>query len=483
MADNKLNYQQARKVRKASISDLLLDQLAQQESVGKAIRKTISLKSQARIKGIKEKFDPLNIIRFMTFGSRFAPALYGKLTGRNQRDIDYFTGRTKSIVSTKNTADRIKKTPGEGDSEAINEQLSKIYSFLKNSREEDVKLKELAKNTEEEIALEKQKRHKELIDTLNKLVKSINSGGGTAEQVKESSFLDDMWAKLRGLADLVGLLRTTIIEMAKKIGMPVARALSSAGRWAVNAASAFAASGAATVTAVGVGGALLAYGATNVLENMSDEQLQQLSEGDVGSDTSIAAAAILSGRQTPKEREDAEKKSAKLKELLKDAPFLTRVYNVGVRDYLRNEKKLSKKEVDDLIGPSSEPEPTAEPVKKKENAVPQAPEGQVFDAEGNLIAGPRQTAPVLPKSNPSTSPASTSPMPSVPSSAPVSNLSKNNVELNLPNTVNNTGSVVNKTINNVKAGSEKSGMRPIEISVRNLEPTFMDLIVDSTRMI
>mgnify|MGYP003336223692 FL=1 len=68
MADNKLNYQQARKVRKASISDLLLDQLAQQESVGKAIRKTISLKSQARIKGIKEKFDPLNIIRFMTFG-------------------------------------------------------------------------------------------------------------------------------------------------------------------------------------------------------------------------------------------------------------------------------------------------------------------------------------------------------------------------------------------------------------------------------
>ena len=158
----------------------------------------------------------MNIIRFMTFGSRFAPALYGKLTGRNQRDIDYFTGRTKSIVSTKNTADRIKKTPGEGDSEGINEQLSKIYSFLKNSREEDVKLKELAKNTEEEIALEKQKRHKELIDTLNKLVKSINSGGGTAEQVKESSFLDDMWAKLRGLADLVGLLRTTIIEMAKK---------------------------------------------------------------------------------------------------------------------------------------------------------------------------------------------------------------------------------------------------------------------------
>jgi len=111
MADNKLNYQQARQVRKSKFSDMLLDQLAQKDTgVLGAVGKTISLRGQARIKGIKEKFDPLNIIKFMTMGSRFGPALFGKMTGRNQKDIDYFTGRTKSVVGTKNTADKLKKS-------------------------------------------------------------------------------------------------------------------------------------------------------------------------------------------------------------------------------------------------------------------------------------------------------------------------------------------------------------------------------------
>ena len=129
MADNKLNYQQARSVRKAKFSDILLDQLANKDTgVFSAVGKTISMKGQARIKGIKEKFDPLNIIRFMTMGSRFGPALFGKMTGRNQKDIDYFTGRTKSVVGTRNTADRLKKVGGDGDSEGINQQLAKINS-------------------------------------------------------------------------------------------------------------------------------------------------------------------------------------------------------------------------------------------------------------------------------------------------------------------------------------------------------------------
>lgn len=483
MADNKLNYQQARKVRKSSISDLLLDQLAQQESVSKAIGKTISLKSQARIKGIKEKFDPLNIIKFMTFGSRFAPALYGKMMGREQRDIDYFTGRTKSIVGTKNTADKIKKTPGEGDSDGINEQLSKIYSFLKSSREEDVKLKELAKNTEEEIALEKQKRHKELIDTLNKLVKSIGSGSATAEPVKTTSFLDDLWTKLRGLADLVSMMKNTLLEVAKKVGVKGLEALSKAGRFGWQAATAFAASGAATVTAVGAGGALLAVGATNVLSNMTPEMREQLAKGDVGSDTALAAG-ILNEAKSGDELEKEKKKQAKLKDLLKDAPFMTRVYNVGVRDYLRNEKKLSKQEVDDLLGPSPESEVKAEPVKKNQNAVPEAPEGQVFDAEGNLIAGPRQTVPTVPTPKAPPPAPKSEPVPVAPKSAPVSNLTNNNISMNLPSkTQDNLSSVVNKTVNNTKNVEGKTGLRPIEISVRNDEPTFMGLIIDSTRMV
>ena len=64
-----LNYQQARRVRNSKWTDLFVDQLVDKGVVG-AVGKTISLKTKAKIKGIKEKFDPLNIAKFMTFGSK-----------------------------------------------------------------------------------------------------------------------------------------------------------------------------------------------------------------------------------------------------------------------------------------------------------------------------------------------------------------------------------------------------------------------------
>lgn len=482
MADNKLNYQQARRIRKSKFSDMVLDQLADpNKGLFGAIGKTISLRSEARIKGFKEKFDPLNIIKFMTFGSRFAPALAGKLMGRSQKDIDYFTGRTKSVIGGRGTAEKINKLSGEGGDEGINEQLAKIYSFLKSSREDDVRLREQLKNQEEEISSEKERRHKELVDTLQKLMKHMNSGGTATATKEETSMWDSLWEKLKGLADLVSLMKNTLLEIAKKVGVKVAESLASAGRWGLKAATAFAASGGLTVTGVIAGGAGLTYSATKVLENMSDEQLQQLSN-DTGSETAIAAQAILSGRKTPEQIEADKQKANKLEKLLEDAPFLTKYYNVGVREYLRDTKKLPKKEIDDLIGPSSEPEPTAVPVKKKENAVPEAPEGQIFDVEGNLISGPQQER-SKPKPPPKSTQPKVEPVQSPPASAPVSNLTN---QVNFANIAANQtpdASSINRTINNVTKTEPKSGLRPIEISVRNDEPTFMGLIVDSTRMI
>ena len=49
---------------------------------------------------------------------------------------------------------------------------------------------------------------------------------------------------------------------------------------------------------VGTGGALASYGAANALSNATDEELQML-QGDIGSDTSMAASAILAGRKNP----------------------------------------------------------------------------------------------------------------------------------------------------------------------------------------
>jgi hypothetical protein len=445
------------------------------------------MKAQARIKGIKEKFDPLNIVRFMTMGSRFGPALFGKMTGRNQRDIDYFTGRTKSVVGTRNTADKLKRVGGTGgDSEGINQQLSKIFSFLQNNREEDIKLKQLAKNSEEEIALEKGKRHKELVDTLQKLMKQINSGGVSAEPVKQTSMFDDILSKLNGLADLISIMRGTLLEIAKKLGLKGLEVLSKASKFGLKAATAAAASGGLTVASVAVTGAAITVGATNVLDNMTDEQRDQIS-ADVGSDTALAAQALNSAK-SEEELQSYEKSLTKYRKYMDDAPFTTRAaaaYSPAAAGrYLRNEPRVPKSDLDEFenfgIIP---PAPTAEPVKKP-NVTPQAPAGQEFDAEGNLISSPVQTKPVSKSTIPAAPPAA-SPVAPAPKSAPVSSLSNTNSDLNLPRPVASTDMkpIINKTVNNLSQKQERTGLRPSQISVRNDEPTFMQLIIDSTRVV
>ena len=480
---NKLNYQQARRVRKSKFSTLFLDQLAQQDSVTSAIGKTISIKTQARMKGIKESFDPLNMVRFLTFGSKLGPALFGKLTGRKQKDIDYFTGRSKSVVGGMNTADKLKGHGQGGDSAGINEQLSKIYSFLKTSREDDIKLKEKSKNFEEELSLEKEKRHKELIATLDKLVKSISGGKPTAEK-EDSSLFGDIFDKIKSLFVTMSILKDAIFDIAKQIGMKVGSALANAGTSLANAATAAAASGGLTVAAVGAAGAAITVGATNVLDNMTPEQRNQIS-ADTGSDTALAAQALNSAKSKD-ELAEYDKSLTKFRKYIADAPLMTRaaaLYSpAAAGNYLRNEAKVPKSELDefekfDIIPPA----PTAVPVKKEINT-PKAPAAMEFDAEGNVISAPVQSKEV--KKIPETKSVPVAP---APKSAPVSSLTNNNITMAMDaafTPAKESKSVVNNTVNNTSSkNKERPGLRPSQISVRNDEPTFMGLIINSTRVV
>jgi hypothetical protein len=87
----------------------------------------------------------------------------------------------------------------------------------------------------------------------------------------------------------------------------------------------------AVVGGVAAGGAALSYGATNVLQSMSKEQRTQLT-GDVGSDTSMAAAILNQGDQLPEERAKEESDN----KLLEKAPWYTRMYGIGKTDFLKN---------------------------------------------------------------------------------------------------------------------------------------------------
>jgi len=196
--DNKLNYQQARRIRGQSLSDLFAEQLIGGSDFIPGFKKSIGLKTQARIKGIKEKFDPLNIARALTGGSRLGPAILGKLLGRSRKDIEYFAGRARPVGDKSgNMTGMYKKTKGGDDTSGIKAGLSKILNFLEKSRDTNIKMIEKQDDFREVKELEDQRRHNDLIKALNSLIGKTGpnkiDGGGRSLM----DFFGDLKDKLR----------------------------------------------------------------------------------------------------------------------------------------------------------------------------------------------------------------------------------------------------------------------------------------------
>ena len=155
-----MDYQQAQKIRSKSFASIMTEKLAEGGGIGSSLRATVSEKSQARMKGIKEKFDILNIAKMMTGGSNLAPAILGRLLGRNTRDIKYFAG-----IKDKKTASKLGPT-GDGVNPEMMGILEKIYEFLKETNDEDRLKKQEESQFAEEKELERMRRHKELMEAI-----------------------------------------------------------------------------------------------------------------------------------------------------------------------------------------------------------------------------------------------------------------------------------------------------------------------------
>jgi len=215
--DNKLNYQQAKAVRGQSLKDVIADELVRGKGFGSAITGAIGLKTQARIKGIKEKFDPLNIVKFLTFGSRLGPALYGRLFGRSQKDIEYFAGRAKPIgrKDKKLTKDG---TDGEEDTAGMKTVLKQILTFMKKTHEQDMLLREEENNLKESNKLNDEKRHKELLKALGAVGTQQPTAKAVPVKEKESGFLQNIMQEVedsvQGIKDKI---QKTINDLEERI--------------------------------------------------------------------------------------------------------------------------------------------------------------------------------------------------------------------------------------------------------------------------
>lgn len=195
-----MDYRIAKQVRSAKFSDLVTANIVQGTSTLGSIRKAISQKAKARATRIKEKFDPLNIVKFMTGGSKLAPAVLGRLLGRSQRDIEYFSG-TARLIGGRNT--RIGTVDKQGMELGI---LTDIYKFLSKSYEYDRRQRDLQADFAEERTAEDERRHKELIKAIQ------DARGVTAIPIKEKDTSGGFMDTLAGLMNSVQNAISSIIK-------------------------------------------------------------------------------------------------------------------------------------------------------------------------------------------------------------------------------------------------------------------------------
>ena len=206
-----MDYRVASNIRGKSLSSLMTDKITSGKGVGSALGGAISDKLRARATGVKEKFDPMNIAKFMTGGSRLGPAIMGRLTGRSQADINYFSGDKKRKNSYTQMPTSM-SSPGEGLGGSAVDVLNKMLTFMMNSRERDLKKKETAKQFIEEQKVEEQRRQDEFLKLLREytslgttsLVKA-EEGNNIMDMVKR--MLDALARKFQSLLDAINVFK------------------------------------------------------------------------------------------------------------------------------------------------------------------------------------------------------------------------------------------------------------------------------------
>jgi hypothetical protein len=154
-----MTYQEARRIKNKSLKDLIAQNIVSGQGFGSSVGTAISDKIKAKGKRIQAKFDPLNIAKMLT-GSLGA-AILGRLTGRKQEDLEYFTnmksrgrrGYYNNIGPTIDTSAFYTKI-SEGQNQkmrrgdSVADILAKMFNFMKKSHDEEIKAMELARDLE-----------------------------------------------------------------------------------------------------------------------------------------------------------------------------------------------------------------------------------------------------------------------------------------------------------------------------------------------
>jgi hypothetical protein len=234
-----MDYQSAKEIRGRSLTSLITSRMVSGRGVGSAISKSVSLKMRAKVTGIKEKFDPMNIARFMTGGSRFATAAVGRLTGRSTKDIEYFAGSKKKY----SRMNRPVKTSEKLNATSIG-TLSDMLTFFQLVDKRDSKRRELDRAFAEEKEMEGERRHKNFLSVLKNFIDSVSTQTRAIPEKEEKKdgimsgllpILSSMFGAFKSLiSTLSSLLTTFILPLIKSLISSIVSSILSGVRFLIS---------------------------------------------------------------------------------------------------------------------------------------------------------------------------------------------------------------------------------------------------------
>ena len=213
-------YDKAKRIRKAGFGNLMADKLLGGQGIGESFKKTLSETTKAKMTGIKEFFDPMNAIKKLTGGSRLAPALLGRITGRSQEDIEHRIGKASPTNSVGETATKVGKVDSVSD--GMTDILTKILTLMQKSYDEDKLASEESKSKEEETTEEKERKNKAMLDALKS--KKGAKGKGDAEEKIEKETGGGIGDFIKQLLDGFGGMKT-LLNIGKFFMGPVGIAI------------------------------------------------------------------------------------------------------------------------------------------------------------------------------------------------------------------------------------------------------------------
>ena len=456
----KMSYKTAQETKKKSFGDLIAENIVNGKGIGKSIRSAISQKTVAKITRIKEKFDPMNMAKAL--GGKFGAALYGKIAGRSQEDMEYFTGiKKKKTARSVGTGIRsaagsiggvnpaLYSKIGEDDQQKLKKGdgiasvLAKLYNLIKRTNIEEIKRQELNNNLEEPRQEKKKKWHDELIAALTG--KPVE---GKTASMDSGGFFDGILAKI--MEKLESIVET-ILEAKLLKYLPKFSPIPPVG---------LAAAGAAAIVLAPAAAAIYEQQKTRENPNAEDRKDTPYARVVRGEAATVGEAAGKNMKKSVNELKisDAER-------LISKNPNGEPKYTeADIKDITGG---LTRKEVEDFVQKSSnKPAPAA-------TATPVAP-AATTPATATPVAPAATTPATTPPSAPEIAPEKATPVPSVSSLGEQLQTSTNkNLEAQLNESVGTPQASVINNNSSITSQGEPQVATVGSNAVRNDDPSLL----------